>query len=99
MNLGDKMYSLKKSCNMLELNKVLEMLLEFTSCDGTKDLVLNLFPFRKEQCVKRLISETDEALVMTCRFGDPEIFNISNPEVALKRASAGISMNQREILM
>lgn len=98
MNLGDKMYNLQKSCDMLELNKVLEMLLEFTNCDGTKDLVLNLFPSCEEHIVKKLVSETDEAFVMICRFGDPEIFNIANPERELKRAFSGISMNQREIL-
>lgn len=92
------MYNLQKSCGMLELNKVLEMLLEFTNCDGTKDLVLNLFPCCEEHIVKKLVSETDEAFVMICRFGDPEIFNIANPERELKRAFSGISMNQREIL-
>ena len=96
--MGDKMYNLKKSCDMLELNKVLEMLLEFTSCDGTNDLVLDLFPSCEEHIVKKLVSETDEAFVMICRFGDPEIFNITSPERELKRASSGISMNQREIL-
>lgn len=98
MNLGDKMYNLQKSCDMLELNKVLEMLLEFVSCDGTRDLVLNLFPSCEEQSVKKLVSETDEAFVMICRFGDPEIFNIAAPEREIKRAFSGISMNQREIL-
>lgn len=98
MNLGDEMYSLKKSCDMLELNKVLEMLLEFTSCDDTKNLVLNLSPSYEEHVVKKLVSETDEAFVMTCRFGDPEISNISSPEIELKRAFSGIPMNQHEIL-
>lgn len=98
MNLGDKMYNPQQSCDMLELNKVLEMLLEFTSCDGTKDLVLDLFPSCEEQLVKKLVSETDEAFVMICRFGDPEIFNIASPARELKRAFSRISMNQREIL-
>ncbi len=93
-----KLYNLKKCCKMLELDKVLEMLLEFTSCDGTKDLALNLFPSCEEHHVKKLVSETDEAFIMTCRFGDPEIFNITNPKRELKRASSGISMNQRELL-
>lgn len=93
-----KLYNLKKCCRMLELDKVLEMLLEFTSCDGTKDLALNLFPSCKEQNVKKLVNETDEAFIMTCRFGDPEIFNITNPKRELKRASSGVSMNQRELL-
>lgn len=93
-----KLYNLKKCCRMLELDKVLEMLLEFTSCDGTKDLALNLFPSCKEQHVKKLVNETDEAFIMTCRFRDPEIFNITNPKKELKRASSGISMNQRELL-
>ena len=83
----------KKAINILEFSKVLDMIKNFTSCEETNSLVLNLKPCFNLEEVEKMCSETDEALVVVLRFSPPEFLSLKSPKDAFKTARYGAFMN------
>ncbi len=85
--------NLKKVFDILEFDKILKMLLGFTSCEGTRLLIQKILPNNKLEEVERMCCETDEALVLITRFESPGFINIMDVKDALKKAEFGVHMN------
>ncbi len=90
--------SINKHCRVLELDRVLDMLAD---CAGNADaaaLARELTPTADFYEAERLLSQTDCAYTLTCRYGSPSFGTMSNVKSALRRAEAGASLSLRELL-
>ena len=83
----------KKAINILEFSKVLDMIKNYTSCEETNSLILNLKPCFNLEEVEKMCSQTDEALVVVLRFSPPEFLSLKSPKDAFKTARYGAFMN------
>lgn len=87
---------LKKHAGALELDKILRLLAEQTSCDDAAQAALELKPSPKD--AERLLQETDDAFVLMARFGSPSFGGLANVTSSLRRAQAGGMLNMAELL-
>lgn len=88
----DKVYT------TLELDKVLLRLANEAHCEDTRSLALNLEPATSFSETKRLMRYTNDAYVLSMRYGSPTIFGVKNITQAVKRADIGAVLTPRELL-
>ena len=74
----DKVYT------TLELDKVLLRLANEAHCEDTRSLALNLEPATSFSETKRLMRYTNDAYVLSMRYGSPTIFGVKNITQAVK---------------
>ena len=89
---------INKNYEILELDKVLEMLAEQCHCKDTRAMALSIAPSNDLYTVRQEISKTDSALGMSVKYGTPGFYNISNVSAALNRAKAGGTLSLGELL-
>lgn len=89
---------MNKHYETLELDKVLQLLKNETSCDDAGELALEIEPSHDFITVCNMLSQTEDAFSLLARFGAPSFSGLRNVNNALARASAGGSLNQRELL-
>ena len=82
----------------LELDKILELLKEETSCEDAAFLAEQIRPSSDFVTVCTLLSQTEDALSLLARFGAPSFSGLRNVNGALARAAAGGSLSQTELL-
>ena len=82
----------------LELDKVLLKLAEQAHCEDTKALAKNIVPENSFSETRRQMQYTNDAFVLSMRFGSPTIFGVKNVNSALKKASVGGTLSLRELL-
>lgn len=87
---------LKRHEKALELDKILKLLAEQTSCDDAAEAALNLQPSPND--AERLLQETDDAFVLMARFGSPSFGGLSNVTNPLRRAQQGGMLTMAELL-
>ena len=87
---------LKRHCRALELDKILKLLAEQTSCDAAAQAALRLEPSPDD--AERLLQETDDAFVLMARFGSPSFGGLTDVAGPLRRAQAGGLLNMAELL-
>lgn len=87
-----------KNFETLELDKVLQMLKNETSCEDAGDLALGLKPTSDFIAVCNMLSQTEDAQSLLARFGAPSFSGLYNVNGSLARANAGGSLNTRELL-
>ena len=80
----------------MELDKILKLLAEQTSCDDAAQTALELEPSPKD--AERLLQETDDAFVLMARFGSPSFGGLVNVTNSLRRAQAGGMLTMAELL-
>lgn len=90
--------TMERHFKALELDKILHLLAEETSCDAAAELAQNLRPSTSLPEVKRLLTETDEAHTMMARFGAPSFGGLKDVSNSLRRAEAGGTLNMTELL-
>ena len=90
--------TMERHFKALELDKILHLLAEETSCDAAAELSQNLRPSTSLSQVKRLLTETDEAHTMMARFGAPSFGGLKDVSNSLRRAEAGGTLNMTELL-
>lgn len=90
--------TMQRHYRALELDKILHLLAEETSCDAAAELARNLRPSTSLPQVKRLLTETDEAHTMMARFGAPSFGGLKDVSNSLRRAEAGGTLNMGELL-
>ena len=83
---------------MLELDKILALLAEETTCPDARAMALQLQPQPDFASASRQLQRTVDANTMTNRFGTPGLGGIGNPSGMLKRAQLGASLTIRELL-
>ena len=88
----DKVYT------TLELDKVLLRLANEARCEDTRSLALNLEPATSFSETRRLMRYTNDAYVLSMRYGSPTIFGVKNITQTVKRADIGAVLTPRELL-
>lgn len=89
---------LKRSRNILELDKILSKLGEFTSCADSKEMAESIIPARDVFEARKLLKRTDDAHMLLAKFGGPSFGGLRNIDNALARAAAGSILTTRELL-
>lgn len=89
---------MNKHYETLELDKVLFMLKNETSCADAAELALELKPSADFVTVCQLLNQTEDAFSLLERFGAPSFGGLRNVNGALARAAAGGALNQLELL-
>lgn len=82
----------------LELDKVLELLKQETSCDDAAQMAVEIKPSTDFITVCQLLNQTEDAASLFERFGAPSFSGLKNVNNALARANAGGSLNNHELL-
>ena len=89
---------MNKHHKSLELDKVLELLASYTSCDDAHELALSLVPQTDLDSARALMNQTRDAHMLLARFGGPSFGGLTNVNNALFRADAGSTLSLRELL-
>lgn len=92
------MYDIQKCCNVLELNKVLNLLANETGMADAAQAAQELGPSFDEYEVKKWLAETSDAHSLMARFGAPSFGGTLNVNSALARAKAGGTLSPLELL-
>lgn len=87
-----------KYCRVLELDKVLNMLSEKTSCEASRILAQSLVPECNVENVRTLLRETSDAHMLIARFKAPSFRGLSDVKFALKKATFGSTLSMTELL-
>lgn len=82
----------------LELDKILERLADRTSLDEAHRMALEIEPQFDINKVKKLLKQTDDAVMLSGRFGAPSFGGASDCTNALIRAQAGGCLSTVELL-
>lgn len=82
----------------LELDKVLELLAQHTSCEDARLAALNLEPQTDLASAQALMNQTRDAHMLLARFGGPAFGGLINVNNALYRADAGSTLSLKELL-
>lgn len=67
---------MEKNYETLELDKVLEMLKNETSCDDAAEMALNIKPTSDFIAVCNMINQTEDAFFVACSFWCTVIFGV-----------------------
>ena len=89
---------MNKNYKTLELDLILDKLAGECSCDDAKDLARGLKPSSDIGEVELLLQQTEDAFSLLARFGGPSFSGLKNVNNPLHRASAGGSLNPKELL-
>lgn len=89
---------MNKNYKTLELDLILDKLAGECSCDDAKDLARKLKPSSDISEVELLLQQTEDAFSLLARFGGPSFSGLKNVNNPLHRASAGGSLNPKELL-
>ncbi len=82
----------------LELDKILNMLADRTSCADSRELALALTPEHDLKRAEHNLKMTDDAFVLTGKFGAPSFGSLRNVANELRRGEAGGILTARELL-
>lgn len=82
----------------LELDKILDRLAGQTSIDDARHMALELEPQFDLKKVERLLAQTDDAVMLSGRFGAPSFGGAKNCSGYLRRAQAGGCLTAGELL-
>lgn len=82
----------------LELDKILKLLADKTSCEESREKALCIEPEFKLEKAERNLKMTDDAYVLTGKFGAPSFGNLKNISNELRRGEAGGLLNIKELL-
>lgn len=87
-----------KNLKAIELDKILKKLAEETAFADAQQQALQLTPASDLYTVNKLLKQTDDAYVLSGRFGSPSFGGITNVVNSLKRAQAGGCLTMGELL-
>ena len=82
----------------LELDKIIEMLCNEGWSDIAKERLAKIEPSYDIDTVRRELKKTDDAFVLSSKYGTPRFYNIKDVSFSAKRASQGASLSLRELL-
>lgn len=90
--------SMDKNHRALELDKILEMVAQETTCDDGAALAREIKPVYTAAETRLLLEETDAAFVLMAKFGAPSFHGLKNVTNPLRRAQAGGGLGMKELL-
>ncbi|MGN0588220.1 MAG: endonuclease MutS2 [Ruminiclostridium sp.] len=89
---------MKSQYKKLELDKVIELLKNEAWSDIAKESLSGLLPKTDIEEIKRELKKTDDAFVLSSKYGTPRFYNIKDVSFSVKRAKQGASLSLRELL-
>lgn len=89
---------MNKHYRSLELDKILDLLAASASCADTAEAARALRPSLHLSEVRRLLDETEAAVMLMAKFGSPSFGGATNVTNALRRAQAGAVLSLGELL-
>ena len=89
---------MNKHYKSLELHKILLMLSNQATSDECKQNALSIVPNTDFDYVKGEISRTNDAFILSSKYGSPRFVNIVNTTPSLERAKTGSSLSLKELL-
>lgn len=89
---------LEKNLNVLEFNKIIDLVCNYSYTYIGKEKLKNLAPSNNSITVKELLEETFEALNLIYRKGQPEIANISDIDIWLKNLRSYNPLSAKALL-
>ncbi len=89
---------MKSSYKKLELDKILQLLSNEAWSDTAKENVLKITPQYDIEIIKNELKKTDDAYVLSAKYGTPRFYNIKNVSFSVHRAQQGASLSLRELL-
>ena len=87
-----------KTLKVLEYNKIINLLLEKAESELGKEKVRQIKPIANKEKVEHLLRETDEALSLLIKRGNPPLYGIHSIKHELKRVKMGGSLTPRGLL-
>ena len=82
----------------LELDKILTMLSKECACEDARERALLITPLSGKFEIEESLKETDDAFVLSGRFGAPSFSGVKNVQNAFRRAEAGGVLSTSELL-
>lgn len=89
---------LNKYYKNLELDKILSLLAEKTSCETSRILAKSIIPSSNLDTVKLLLAETSDAHMLIARFNVPSFCGLCDITLATKKAVSGATLSIVELL-
>ncbi len=90
--------NMKSEYRKLELDKILELLKEQAWSDIVKDRALMLTPCKELHKIKDELKKTDDAFVLSSKYGTPRFYNVKDVSFSIRRAQQGAMLSLRELL-
>ncbi len=91
---------MNKNLVMLEYDKILRLLADQTSNEDSKQKILSIRPcFGDLESCNRLLKETDDGYILSCKFGSPGFGGIKNITEIVKRSTFGAVLSAGELLL
>ena len=91
---------MNKSLLMLEYDKILMLLASETSNEDSKKKIFNIRPcFNNLEKCKELLKETDDAYILSCKFGGPDFTGIKDITKIVKRANFSAVLSAAELML
>lgn len=82
----------------LELDKILSLLSEKTSCEASKFQAKSIVPSSNIEVVNALLKETSDAHMLIARFKSPSFTGLNDVSLGVKKASSGATLSTTELL-
>lgn len=98
MNTTIEMPLSEKYCRILELDKILAMLAEYTCCETARQRALSIKPSVNLRVVLDETTKTDDAFVLSSKYGTPSFGKMDDPTEPLKLAEVGGVLSPKAIL-
>ncbi len=89
---------MKSEYRKLELDKILELLKEQAWSDIVKERAEQIVPDTELHKIKEESKKTDDAFVLSAKYGTPRFYNIKDVSFSVKRAQQGAALSLRELL-
>ncbi len=90
---------MKKSYKVLEFDKILEKLKNYTTSDSVREFIEKIEPFSNIEKARFAQKETTEAVTMLLRHGSPSVsLSVQNIKGAVKRADIGGVLTPKELM-
>lgn len=89
---------MNKHLKTLELDKILSLLADEASTADAKELALELRPKTNPLETDELLKETEQAYILSGRFGAPSFGSVKNVDNCLARAAAGGVLSAGDLL-
>lgn len=89
---------MKSQYKKLELDKILGLLENEAWSDIAKANIAEILPVYDIDTIRNELKKTDDAFVLSSKYGTPRFYNIKDVSFSVKRAQQGASLSLRELL-
>lgn len=88
----------KKALHILEFDKILNKMAEYTGNDAVKQRILDLMPATDLGEAEAMQQQTSEAVKLILRYGEPQNMTVPHVVPSLRRCAMGAVLSPKELL-